>query len=157
MHAVTKGTAHDTSPAAGTLPASSPWSCQQASSETGSATCFLAVGRLSPSGLHFTAFPSGHPLHQAHRSVPHHLPYFLAEKYADSCLLANICRDSSGNCILDLHEVLAEGRKNFSSSSEELLIQQTPPCAALPAQTPHVLPLGSCHPCLCLGKRKLRL
>lgn len=98
--AVTKGsTAHDPSPAAGTWPASSPGSCLQASSETGSTTCSLAVGRLNPSALYFTAFPSGHPLPQAHHSLPHQLPYFLAAKYADSCLLANICRDSPQNCV----------------------------------------------------------
>lgn len=50
--AVRKGTAaYDLSPEAGTLPASSPGSFLQVSSETGSIT----------SALYFTAFPSGHP------------------------------------------------------------------------------------------------
>lgn len=51
---------------------------------------------------------------------------FLLQNVQTSCLLANICRDASANCVLDLHEVLAGGRKNFSSSSEDSLIQQTP-------------------------------
>lgn len=105
------------------------------------------MGRLSPSALYFTAFPSGHPLPQAHRSVPHHLPYLLAAKYADSCLLANICRDASGNCILDLHEVLAGGRNNFSSSSEELLTQQTPPlCCSTSTNPPASFPWAPAIP-----------
>lgn len=47
-----------------------------------------------------------------------------------------MCRHTSGNCILDLHEVLAGGRNNFSSSSEELLTQQTLPLCC-PTSTNH--------------------
>lgn len=79
-----------------------------------------------------TSIPPGSPLSAAS---------LLAAKYADSCLLANICRDASGNCILDLHEVLAGGRNNFSSSSEELLTQQTPPlCCSTSTNPPRPSP-----------------
>lgn len=111
-------------------------SCLEASSETGSTACSLTVGRLRPSALYFTAFPSGHPLLQAHRSVLHQLSYFLAAKYADSCLLANIRTDSSGNCVLDLHEVLPAGRNNSSSSSEALLTHQTLPLCCSTSANP---------------------
>lgn len=57
--------------------------------------------------------------------------------------------------------MLAGGRNNFSSGSEEPLIQQMSPHAVLAARTtpdraPCLLPLCSCHPKCCLGSRELR-